>query len=31
MTLQKGDAVTGDLGGEAGTQEYTDAVIANLR
>lgn len=29
-TLKEGTHVTGDLGGKAGTMEYTDAIIANL-
>jgi isocitrate dehydrogenase (NAD+) len=29
-TLKEGTHVTGDLGGKAGTVEFTDAVIANL-
>ncbi len=29
-TLKEGTHVTGDLGGKAGTIEFTDAVIANL-
>ena len=29
-TVNGREAVTGDLGGDATTQEYTDAVIANL-
>jgi isocitrate dehydrogenase (NAD+) len=29
-TLKEGKHVTGDLGGKAGTKEFTDAVIANV-
>lgn len=30
LTLKEGKVVTGDLGGSAGTKEFTDAVITNL-
>lgn len=29
-TLREGRCVTGDLGGSAGTKEFTDAIIANI-
>jgi len=29
-TIKEGKHVTGDLGGSAGTQEFTDAIISNL-
>jgi len=30
-TIREGKSITGDLGGKAGTSEYTDAIIARLQ
>ncbi len=30
-TLREGKTVTGDVGGKANTEQYTDAVIARLK
>jgi isocitrate dehydrogenase (NAD+) len=30
QTIAEGKAITRDLGGKAGTKEYTDAILAKL-